>query len=491
MSEIQATNTFASPPTNIPQQQLATLAPTLTPRPPIQVEFYHLRFEYTNTSDWATLELLNPEIIAAVRLVRVTGNPEEAFLSSNILNIYRPVNTISENPEATIIFDAVILPEYINSEIQILSQHGAINGSGIKIWNITSENEEILLQEINHYWVDPKNENTSAWKTQINLLPLSNYKPITEKIAQQEDVTKMVWAFYYGWHMPIYSWMWWDNPKWTDKPILEYNSSDPVVIKQQIEQAKSVGIDGFIYATPSVNDPALMKNFNAMLDLAEQLDFKVLSSVDLLLLDYGTDLKSNVLNNLKTFFNNQYQHPAYMKIDGKPVIQLYSTGNLSRNDWIEIFGELESKGYEGIYLSDIGIKDEDLFQGYYYYAVNGFPNLQDAYLSMSKQTTYSVLLSEPSRKKMWIATVQPGFDNTPISNDPVTPWYGYTPEIIDRANGDFYRNCWNTAISSNPDWIFITSWNEWQENTQIEPSQLFGDYYLQLTAEYIAKWKGE
>ena len=46
------------------------------------------------------------------------------------------------------------------------------------------------------------------------------------------------------------------------------------------------------------------------------------------------------------------------------------------------------------------------------------------------------------------------------------------------------------ALQSDPDWIFITTWNEWWEHTHIEPSEQFGDQYLQITREFADRWKG-
>jgi glycosyl transferase family WbsX len=31
------------------------------------------------------------------------------------------------------------------------------------------------------------------------------------------------------------------------------------------------------------------------------------------------------------------------------------------------------------------------------------------------------------------------------------------------------------------DWVVVTSWNEWMENTQIEPSVRYGDLYVRRT----------
>jgi hypothetical protein len=52
-----------------------------------------------------------------------------------------------------------------------------------------------------------------------------------------------------------------------------------------------------------------------------------------------------------------------------------------------------------------------------------------------------------------------------------------------------YEEDWKAAIASNPEWITITSWNEWFEGTQIEPSASYGNLYLDLTHRYATLWK--
>jgi hypothetical protein len=58
----------------------------------------------------------------------------------------------------------------------------------------------------------------------------------------------------------------------------------------------------------------------------------------------------------------------------------------------------------------------------------------------------------------------------------------------DRLDGRTYRTYWDEAIKANPDWIIVTSWNEWAEGTEIEPSLELGDKYLQITAEYARRF---
>jgi hypothetical protein len=56
--------------------------------------------------------------------------------------------------------------------------------------------------------------------------------------------------------------------------------------------------------------------------------------------------------------------------------------------------------------------------------------------------------------------------------------------IMDRLDGRTYRTLWEEARKANPDWIVITSWNEWPEGTEIEPSLELGDLHLKITAEH-------
>ncbi len=66
-----------------------------------------------------------------------------------------------------------------------------------------------------------------------------------------------------------------------------------------------------------------------------------------------------------------------------------------------------------------------------------------------------------------MASVTPGYDDRLLADRP-------THVVVDRADGGVYEAQWSAAIDMAADWVMVTSWNEWFENTEIEPSERYG-----------------
>lgn len=77
-----------------------------------------------------------------------------------------------------------------------------------------------------------------------------------------------------------------------------------------------------------------------------------------------------------------------------------------------------------------------------------------------------------SHGKISCVTIIPGYDDTKIRKPGLK---------AERQDGKTYQVLWDEAIRADPDWVLITSWNEWHEGSEIEPSWEDGDRYLQLT----------
>jgi hypothetical protein len=104
---------------------------------------------------------------------------------------------------------------------------------------------------------------------------------------------------------------------------------------------------------------------------------------------------------------------------------------------------------------------------YYWSSVNPdtYPGYQDKLVGMSQAIHQN--------GGLWIAPAAPGFDARLIG--------GTT--TVDRKNGDTFRTEINAAMASSPDVLGIISWNEFSENSYIEPSKTYGTKYLDILTE--------
>jgi len=79
--------------------------------------------------------------------------------------------------------------------------------------------------------------------------------------------------------------------------------------------------------------------------------------------------------------------------------------------------------------------------------------------------------------------VYPGFNNTGV-------WgWGDGPFITPRADGAFYSQSWEKALSNNVRFVQIATWNDFGEGATIEPTLDYGYQYLELTEKYAARLK--
>jgi hypothetical protein len=84
--------------------------------------------------------------------------------------------------------------------------------------------------------------------------------------------------------------------------------------------------------------------------------------------------------------------------------------------------------------------------------------------------------------RIWAAGVQAGYDDTRVPGRTGT-------YRVPRKKGATYRASWQGAMSSRPEWITISTFNEWFEGSMIEPSVSYGNRYLALTKQYSAQWR--
>jgi hypothetical protein len=98
------------------------------------------------------------------------------------------------------------------------------------------------------------------------------------------------------------------------------------------------------------------------------------------------------------------------------------------------------------------------------------------------KTTFPEWVKIAGPHRIACVTIIPGYD------DSVQPSRKPPRPITERFNGETYKVMWEEAIAANPDWVIVTSWNEWHEGSEIEPSVELGDKDLKTTKQFAPKF---
>jgi hypothetical protein len=270
-----------------------------------------------------------------------------------------------------------------------------------------------------------------------------------------------VFAYYYIWFDPTS----WDKNK-IDYPLLgNYSSDDPAVMRQHVQWAKAAGIQAFIVSWKSTDK--LNRRLDQLVQIAASENFK------LAIIYQGLDQQrepipaSQVASDLD-YFAAKYSNNPVFDIYGKPLVIWSGTWKFSTQDIASVTQGRRDKLL--ILASDRDVAGIQRLNGlidgdaYYFSSVNPdtFPNYQGKLETMAKAVH--------DQKGLWIAPVAPGFDARAIG--------GTT--VVDRKDGATLQTEMNVAWQASPDAIGLISWNEFTENSYMEPSQKYGHKYLDL-----------
>jgi hypothetical protein len=270
-----------------------------------------------------------------------------------------------------------------------------------------------------------------------------------------------------------YYYIWFDSSSWerakVDYPVLgRYSSDDRAVMLQQVQWAKAAGIDGFIVSWKSTD--VLNRRLEQLIEVAEQENFK------LALIYEGLDFNRNplpvatVASDLD-YFIQHFAARSPFQIFAKPLVIWSGTwkytpqeiGQLTqgrRNSLLILASERNLAGYQNL----SGMVDGN---AYYWSSVN--PDTFSGYQAKLSQMGQAV----HKNGGIWIPPAAPGFDARLIGGT----------SVVDRNNGATFRTQIATAMASSPDVLGIISWNEFSENSYIEPSQKYGFTYLNILSE--------
>jgi len=291
---------------------------------------------------------------------------------------------------------------------------------------------------------------------------------------------RLVLAHYYPW----YTTETWSDPQMADRPPRLYSTEAQPDVNAEAAMAHAAGIDAFVVSWQGLEAD------NGFNDRRMRIALDAARAVGMRACVYTETYVANPTNNAalgidpRTLFDwlvdivDRYgSHPAYLRVGGRPVILTYAASLLPPADWTEVMARLRSTGRDPLLIGDFARSVLlEPFDGEYQYS-NVFSSgdtLADVDRTESLRVRTFNLLRPGDRRRVWVASVTPGFDDSHLVDRK-------TPRIVDRSNGSVYDDQWSKAIDTGADWIVVTSWNEWWENTEVEPSARYGRTYLDRT----------
>ncbi len=230
-------------------------------------------------------------------------------------------------------------------------------------------------------------------------------------------------------------------------------------------------------------------SFGQLLDISQQEGFKI-GIEDDASFDNNQARNLSIMTDRATKALLKYKdHPAYLHIDGQPVYQFnfYSKmGGWSYADLDTFFVRVQRAVGDVFWIIQDGGNDENAMAIPELDAIEDHflaPNTTDVmYWAQDSSYAQSFIADLHQHQKKAAVNIFPGFDESKLGRS--------TQRYIHRDHGNTYSRQLDIASQSGADFVVVSSFNDWQENSEITPGWDFEDYsgdpyqYLKITASF-------
>lgn len=312
---------------------------------------------------------------------------------------------------------------------------------------------------------------------------------------------KLVLAFHYVWYGtpfgPAGEWRAWpggyeriynpdlvfDGKRMVDSPNYPldgpYDSLDPMVIRRQLCELNQAGIDGSIVSWWGIEDYS-DRVLDALVTQAEGTGYRMTVYYETPMVERRKGADSDVERiylDMKYLLDTHARKGAWLKVDDRPVIVIYVVDTLPLETWRAVKDRLNAAGYNPFFLGDsFNLGALSVMDGLHTY--NQVVELVEG---KDLEATYRQVSDGVHKAgKLFAATVIPGFDDRKIRKPGI---------LLRREDGGCYNHTWRAATASDPDWVLVTSFNEWHEGSEVETSRENGSDYLWMTARWAKGFK--
>ncbi|MFN8494732.1 MAG: endo-1,3-alpha-glucanase family glycosylhydrolase [Caldilineaceae bacterium] len=255
-----------------------------------------------------------------------------------------------------------------------------------------------------------------------------------------------------------------------------YNSKDANVISHHIDAARAQGIDAFVvdwYGKPqdgltNSQDRAFIDEVTAeLLRQAQEKNFKVALMYDAGSIRNSSLPTSTYMSQVITdigYATKYLTMTSYLTINAKPAVFVFPDDNVDQYlDWSKIRAALK----RDVILLDKDPREGHVndFDGFYaWVTADKWQEKGEDYGAVYLDWFYKTMSSNPYTNEVAVGGVWKGFDNAEA------PWIKgrEVPKYIWPRCGQVWHNTWNLAKQNMPPYVLISTWNDFEEKTDIE-----------------------
>jgi hypothetical protein len=267
-----------------------------------------------------------------------------------------------------------------------------------------------------------------------------------------------VLAYFYQWFTSSS----WDRAK-DDYPLAgRYSSDDARVLREQVQLARSAGIDGFL--TSWKDTPALDRRLDLLVRVAHSEDFDlgvVYQSLDFARVPLPVATVQRDLLHLVQRWGGDLTTTYY----GRPLIVWTGTDQYTTADVHAVRTALGDRAL--LLASSHSVESYErvawLLDGLAYYWSSADPTS-----AMTKDKLAAMSAAVHAHGGLWLPPASSGYDGRTLGGT----------RVVGRADGRTLVRSLANAYASSPDGVALISWNEWSENTYVEPGGKYGQREL-------------
>jgi len=175
----------------------STPVPTRTNTPTPTPKLYILRLEFSTTSDWSRLIVLDSDIILDTRLVGKLGDLTDFSYSETGLGIKQTPEDAQALKEVSITVDFFIYDNTPKKSISFLLQKGGINDSDVRFYNVFNGEKYMLLDEVYRYGSVKDHEDVNPYNFSFDLsLLFQDVAAIAERSQPKAGAGRLIFEYY-------------------------------------------------------------------------------------------------------------------------------------------------------------------------------------------------------------------------------------------------------------------------------------------------------